>query len=298
MPPGTNSKFLRWHSSLKFCDPIDCSPSGPSVHGIFWARILEWVATSSSRGSSWSRHRTQVSWVSCISRQTFYLRLPKWLRGKDSTCQCRILRRLGFDAWVRKIPWRRKWQPTPVFLSGNSMDKGAWWATVHVVPRVGHDWAHTHISCHSFSTLPLPHIHSSYAVATDWSQLGYTVFTFPRSLLLSRIFMLMPLSHLIRNWTKFLRSNENIMSGNHWGRTTHSLTRDFTISCHGADHLSLILWFLLWSMCLPATNCEQLESKNQFSHHLHVSRASHCDWWSPQQIFVAATLQAQTSHLH
>ena len=31
-------------------------------------------------------------------------------------CQCRRHRRCRFDPWVRKIPWRRKWQPTPVFL--------------------------------------------------------------------------------------------------------------------------------------------------------------------------------------
>ena len=31
-----------------------------------------------------------------------------------------------FDPWVRKIPWRRKWQPTPVFCMENAMDKGAW----------------------------------------------------------------------------------------------------------------------------------------------------------------------------
>jgi len=36
---------------------------------------------------------------------------------------------------VRKIPWRRKWQPTPVFLLGNPMDRGAWWATVHGVAK-------------------------------------------------------------------------------------------------------------------------------------------------------------------
>ena len=30
------------------------------------------------------------------------------------------LRRFKFDPWVRKIPWKRKWQPTPVFLSGES----------------------------------------------------------------------------------------------------------------------------------------------------------------------------------
>ena len=42
-------------------DPIDCSLPGSSVHGIFQARVLEWVAISFSRGSSWSRDRTQVS---------------------------------------------------------------------------------------------------------------------------------------------------------------------------------------------------------------------------------------------
>ena len=40
-----------------------------------------------------------------------------WLSGKESACQCR---RRGFDPWVRKIPWRRKWLPTPVFLPGES----------------------------------------------------------------------------------------------------------------------------------------------------------------------------------
>ena len=36
--------------------------------------------------------------------------------GKEPTCQCRRLKRCGFDLWVRKISWRRKWQPTSVFL--------------------------------------------------------------------------------------------------------------------------------------------------------------------------------------
>ena len=43
------------------CDPMDCSPSGSSVHGIFQARVLEWVAISISRGSSRTRDQTQVS---------------------------------------------------------------------------------------------------------------------------------------------------------------------------------------------------------------------------------------------
>ena len=43
-----------------------------------------------------------------------------WLSGKESTCQCRNHRRPRLDPWVRKIPWRRKWQPAPVFLPGKS----------------------------------------------------------------------------------------------------------------------------------------------------------------------------------
>ena len=38
--------------------------------------------------------------------------------GKEPVCQCRRCKRLGLDPKVRKIPWRRAWQPTPVFLSG------------------------------------------------------------------------------------------------------------------------------------------------------------------------------------
>ena len=58
--------------------------------------------------------------------------LPGWLRGKESTCQCR---RHVFVPWVRKIPWRRKWQPIPIFFLGNPTDRGAWWATVHGVTK-------------------------------------------------------------------------------------------------------------------------------------------------------------------
>ena len=51
------------------CDPMDGSLPGSSVHGIFQARILEWVAISSSRGSSCISY---ISYVSCIGRQVFY----------------------------------------------------------------------------------------------------------------------------------------------------------------------------------------------------------------------------------
>ena len=46
--------------------------------------------------------------------------LPGGSDGKESACQCRKHKRWRFNPWVRKIPWRREWQPTPVFLPGKS----------------------------------------------------------------------------------------------------------------------------------------------------------------------------------
>ena len=53
-------------------NPMDCSPPGSSVYGILQARILEWVAMPSSRGSSPPQDSTHVSYVSCIGRQVLY----------------------------------------------------------------------------------------------------------------------------------------------------------------------------------------------------------------------------------
>ena len=54
-----------------------------------------------------------------------YLDNPRWCSalpwrcsGKESACQYRKCRRCRFDPWIGKIPWERKWQPTPVFLPG------------------------------------------------------------------------------------------------------------------------------------------------------------------------------------
>ena len=45
---------------------------------------------------------------------------PDGVSGKEPTCQCKRYKRRGFNPWVRKIPWRRAWQPTPVFLPRES----------------------------------------------------------------------------------------------------------------------------------------------------------------------------------
>ena len=56
----------------------------------------------------------EVEWP---QKMTLSDAFPGSLDGKESACKCR---RLRFDTWVRKIPWRRAWQPTPVSLPGKA----------------------------------------------------------------------------------------------------------------------------------------------------------------------------------
>ena len=58
-------------SCLTLCDPMDCSPPGSSVQGILQERILEWVAISFSRGSSWPRDQTCVSMSPALAGEFF-----------------------------------------------------------------------------------------------------------------------------------------------------------------------------------------------------------------------------------
>ena len=73
----------------------------------------------------WSDDKKWKTWTSLMVQ---WLRLctsngnglPRWCSGKESACQGRRHKRCGFDPWLWKIPWRRAWQPTPVFLPGES----------------------------------------------------------------------------------------------------------------------------------------------------------------------------------
>ena len=74
---------------------------------------------------------------------------PGGTTGKEPTCQCRTCKRCGFDPWVGKIPWRRAWQSTPVFLPGESHGQKSLWATVHRVAKSQTPlrWLGTHAWC-------------------------------------------------------------------------------------------------------------------------------------------------------
>ena len=131
------SKSVSHSVDLTLGHPMNYSLWGSSTDGILQARMLEWVAIPFSRGSSWpgitpeSPTLQADSLLSEPNREAFltYL-IYKYLHvvyltvhifpgdsGKESAYQCG---RHGFTLWVRKIPWRRKWQPTPAFLSGKS----------------------------------------------------------------------------------------------------------------------------------------------------------------------------------
>ena len=128
--------YAQWcmcaQSCLTLCDSVDCSPPGSSVHGILQARILDWVAMSCSRGSSWPRDRTRASFA-FLHWQADSLPLhchPGSPFMHSSRLQSMGSLRVGHD-WATSLSlftflhWRRKWQPTPVFLPGESQGWGS-----------------------------------------------------------------------------------------------------------------------------------------------------------------------------
>ena len=75
---------------------------------------------------------------------------PRWQSGKESTRKCRRHKRFRFNPWVGKIPWKRKWQHTPVFLAGRphgqrSLEGYSPWACKES-DMTG--WPHTHTHTH------------------------------------------------------------------------------------------------------------------------------------------------------
>ena len=123
------------------CDPTDYSSPVFSVHGIFQARILEWVAISSSRGSSWPRDWTHISGISCIAfneclsyvqRASLVAQRLKRLPAMQET----LVRSPGQEDPLEKemttyssiLAWRIPWTEEPGGLQSTGSQ------------RVRHDW--------------------------------------------------------------------------------------------------------------------------------------------------------------
>ena len=83
-----------------------------------------------------------------IQDLNYSLQLPQWLRWERICLHCR---RPGFNPWVEKIPLRREWQPTPVFLPGKYHGQRGMLGYTPWHCRIGHYWAtdaFIHFSCH------------------------------------------------------------------------------------------------------------------------------------------------------
>ena len=134
---------------------MDCSPPGPSVHGIFQARVPEWGAIVFSAPYCLSKSKSKCFWTWIIAfgmfffqmmkekvKQFLYLSLsntfPGSLVGKEPACSA------GHPGSIPGLGWpsgEGNGNPLQYSCLENPMDRGAWWATVHGIARVRHDLA-------------------------------------------------------------------------------------------------------------------------------------------------------------
>ena len=121
--------------------------------------------------------------------------------GKEPICQCKRLKRPRFDPWVRKSPWKRAWQPTPVFLLGQSHGQRSLAGYVHRVTKSQTWLKWVSMAWHSTGIRSVQFSHSVMSdFATPWTaacQASLSI-TSSRSLIkLMSIEPVMPSNHLI-----------------------------------------------------------------------------------------------------
>ena len=116
----------------RFSRRRNCPQEGYNV--VIWSlashsSILAWrIPRMGEPGGrpSMRSHRVGLDWRDLAAAAAgVSLGFPGGVSGKEPTCQCRKLKRCRFDPCIRKIPWRRAWQPTPVFLPGESQGWGS-----------------------------------------------------------------------------------------------------------------------------------------------------------------------------
>ena len=136
---------IRWPKYWSFSFSISPSNeySGLISFSIDW---LDLLAVQGTLKSLLQHHSLKASILRCSA--FFIVQLSRWLSGKESSAMPEMHRGCRFDPWVRKIPWKRKQQPTPLFLPGQ---RSPWWAAVRGVAK-----SKTRLS---------PHIHTWYYFA-------------------------------------------------------------------------------------------------------------------------------------
>ena len=115
-PPGPNfwSHFWTIWGSCPVLTRKSCYVNNKPFHSLF---AYMWCSLSPQHKLWIQIHNMRAMSFSFIEGLTEDYGLPS--SSKESACQCRRLKRTGFNRWVRKIPWSRKWQYTPALLPGN-----------------------------------------------------------------------------------------------------------------------------------------------------------------------------------
>ena len=122
--PGEGNGNPLQYSCLE--NPMDRGAWQATVHGVaksrtwlsdFTSLIFNFISEVLSCSFVWKVFfHLLICLILCVCICVLdILGFPGYSDGKESSCQCR---RPRFNPWIRQIPWRREWQPTPVFLSG------------------------------------------------------------------------------------------------------------------------------------------------------------------------------------
>ena len=90
----------------------------PCTNSCYKSRLFLFFSHQGLGPSFWCSLRQKVGFPGGFTGRSDCKKSAGGTVGQESTCQCRSHKRYGFDPWVRKIPWRRRWQPTPLFLPG------------------------------------------------------------------------------------------------------------------------------------------------------------------------------------
>ena len=117
-------------------------------------------------GSIQANSLSMSSWVNLFLKM--YMGFPGGASGKEPACRCRRHKRRGFNPWVGKIPWRRAWQPIPVFLPIDSHGQRSLAGYSPWVPKELDTTEHVHSCCKYFMQHVVLYCRSSSWQMREW----------------------------------------------------------------------------------------------------------------------------------
>ena len=194
------------------------------------------------------KKKSKLHGITFKASQSVTGELPRWLRGKESTCQWR---KCGFDPWIRKIPWRRKWLPIPFLVWDIPWTKASNGLPSTEMQRVCHDGDTEHnnklATSHTPASAPLGGI--NMLATTVWKASQSPAYTCYASIY---VWITQTIKQML---TRFYLSKPTSLLITHFSET----------------HMKSIPW--------PAwTDCSY---KHSFLWLWHVKKFKFFGWWSP-----------------